>query len=134
MICMITFTGASTTMEIGRRVSSLSTCFEDLSHVPLMDNYCTCLTGIFGTPLEVFQQTDKTHQVLLFLTHRSAAPSHLLSPLKVKLTTISDMCNSCKSTIISAINLLNTDPSFDGHTHTTIPTIREAYCPSWVMP
>ena len=27
------------------------------------------------------------------------------------------MYNSCKPTIISAINLLNTDPSFDGHTH-----------------
>ena len=27
------------------------------------------------------------------------------------------MYNSCKSTIISAINLLNADPSFDGHTH-----------------
>ena len=25
------------------------------------------------------------------------------------------MYNSCKPTIISAINLLNTDPSFDGH-------------------
>ena len=25
--------------------------------------------------------------------------------------------NSCKTTIISAINLLNTDPSFDGHTY-----------------
>ena len=25
------------------------------------------------------------------------------------------MYNSCKTTIISAINLLNTDPSFDGH-------------------
>ena len=30
-------------------------------------------------------------------------------------TTINDMYNSCKPTIISAINLLNTDPSFDGH-------------------
>ena len=27
------------------------------------------------------------------------------------------MYNSCKPTIISAINLLNTDPSFDGHIH-----------------
>ena len=27
------------------------------------------------------------------------------------------MYNSCKPTIISAINLLNMDPSFDGHTH-----------------
>ena len=27
------------------------------------------------------------------------------------------MYNSCKPTIISAINLLNTEPSFDGHIH-----------------
>ena len=63
------------------------------------------------------RQLDKTCQLLLSLTHQPAASSHLLSSLQVELTTISDMYNSCKSTIISAINLLNTDPSFDGHTH-----------------
>ena len=31
------------------------------------------------------------------------------------LTNINDIYDSCKPTIISAINLLNTDPSFDGH-------------------
>ena len=56
-------------------------------------------------------------QILLFLCHQPAAPTHLLSPLQVELTTINDMYNSCKPTIISAINLLNTDPSFDGHIH-----------------
>ena len=44
-----------------------------------------------------------------------AAPIYLLSPLQVELTTINHMYNSCKPTIISAINLLNTDPPFDGH-------------------
>ena len=58
---------------------------------------------------------DKTCQLLLFLSHCPAAPTHLLSPHQVELTTINDMYNSCKPTIISAINLLNTDPSFDGH-------------------
>ena len=37
----------------------LSICFEDLSHAHFMDNYCTHLTGTFGTPLEVFQQTTR---------------------------------------------------------------------------
>ena len=60
------------------------------------------------------RQLDKTHQLLLFLTHQPAAASHLLSPLQVELN---HMYISCKSTIISAINLLNIDPSFDGHTH-----------------
>ena len=58
---------------------------------------------------------DKTHQLLLFLSHHPAAPTHLLSPLQVELDTINDMYNSCRPTIISAINLLNTDPSFNGH-------------------
>ena len=33
----------------------------------------------------------------------------------MELTNINDIYNSYKPTIITAINLLNTDPSFDGH-------------------
>ena len=58
---------------------------------------------------------DKTHQLLQYLSHQPAALTHLISTLQVELTNINDIYNSCKSTIISAINLLNTDPSFDGH-------------------
>ena len=58
---------------------------------------------------------DKTHQPLLFLSHCPAAPTCLLSPLQVELDTINDMYDSCRPTILSAINLLNTDASFDGH-------------------
>ena len=60
------------------------------------------------------RQVDKTCQLLQFLSHQPAALAHLTSPLQVELTTINDIYN-CKLTIISAINLLNTDPSFDGH-------------------
>ena len=63
------------------------------------------------------RQLDKTCQLLLFLSHQPAAPTHLLSPLQVELTTIKDMYNSCKPTIISAINPWNIDPSFVGHIH-----------------
>ena len=67
-----------------RRVSSLSTCFKDLSHMPLLDNYCICITRTLELPLEYFnRQLDKTCQLLLFPTHQPAAPSHLLSPLWV---------------------------------------------------
>ena len=58
---------------------------------------------------------DNTCQLLLFLSHCPTAPTHLLSPLQVELDTINDKYNSCKPTIISAINLLKTDPSFHGH-------------------
>ena len=60
---------------------------------------------------------DKTHQLLQFLSHHPAAPTHLLSPLHLELDTINDMYNSCKPTIIYATNILNTDPSFDRHIH-----------------
>ena len=55
---MITFTAALTTKELGE-ISSLSTCSEDLSHVPFMDTYCTHITGTLGMPLEEFQQTTR---------------------------------------------------------------------------
>ena len=58
---------------------------------------------------------DRTHQLPQFLSHCPAAPTHLISPLQVELTTINDMYNSCKPAIISAINHLNSDPSFHGH-------------------
>ena len=58
---------------------------------------------------------DKTCQQLKFLSHPPAAPTYLISPLQVELTIINDMYDSCKPTIISAMNLLNTDYSFDGH-------------------
>ena len=113
-----------------RRISSLSTCFEDLSHMPFMIITVHISLGHFECHWKYFnRQLDKTHQLQLSLTHQPAAPSHLLSPLQVELTTISDMYNSCKSTIISAINLLNTDPSFDGHTQSNTH-LKEAYYPS----
>ena len=101
-----------------RRVSSLSTCLKTYpmchswiitAHISL--GHLECHWKYFN------RQLDKTCKLQLSLTQQPAAASHLLSPLQVELSTISDMYNSCKPTIISAINLLSTDPSFDGHTH-----------------
>ena len=125
---MINFTATSTTKEIGESVlfqpvlktypmhhSWIITAYVSLGHLE-------CHWKYFN------RQLDKTCQLLLFLTHQPAAPSYLLSPLQVELTTINARCNSCKPTII-AINLLNTDPSFDGHTNSNTHC-RRAYCPS----
>ena len=116
MICMITFT-TSTTKEMG----------ESVLFQPVLKHYPTCHSwiitahvslGHFECHWKYFnRQLHKTCQLLLFLSHQPAAPTHLLSPLQVELTTINHMYNSCKPTITSAINLLNTDPSFDGHIH-----------------
>ena len=40
--------------------------------------------------------------------------------LQVALTNFEDIYNSCKTTIISAINLLDTNPSFDGQSQSHI--------------
>ena len=117
MICMVTFTATSTTKEIG----------ESVLFQPALKTYPMCHSWIITAYVSLGhlechwkyfnRQLHKTHQLLLSLTHQPAAPSHLLSPLQVEFTTISYMYNSCKSTNISAINLLNTDPPFDGHKH-----------------
>ena len=117
MICMITLTTTSTTKEIGESVlfqpvlKTYSMCHSWITTAHVSLGHLECHWKYFN------RQLDKTHQLLLFLTHHPAVPSHLLSPFQVELTNINYMYNSCKTTIISAINLLNTDPSFDGHTH-----------------
>ena len=117
MICMIILTTVSTTKETG----------ESVLFQPVLKAYPTCHSWIITAHVSLGhlehhwkyfnRQMDKTHQLLLFLCHCPSAPTYLLSPLQVELDTINDMFNSCKPTIISAINLLNTDPSFDGHIH-----------------
>ena len=117
MISMITLTATATTKEIG----------ESVLFQPVLKTYPTCHSWIITAHVSLGhikchwkyfnRQLDKSHQLLLFLTHPSAMSSRLLSPLQVELTTINNMYNSCKTTTISAINSLNTDLSFDGHTH-----------------
>ena len=115
MMCMITLTTTSTTKEIG----------ESVLFQPVLKAYPTqhswritahISLGNLECHWKYFnRQMDKTCQLLLFLSHCPAASTHLLSPLQVELGTINDMHNSCRPTIISAINLFDTDPSFDGH-------------------
>ena len=112
---MISLITASTTREIGELV-----LFQ-----PVLKAYLTCHSWIITAHISLGhlechwkyfnRQEDRTHQLLQFLSHHPAAPTHLISPLQVELTTINNMYISCKPTIISAINLLNTDTSFDGH-------------------
>ena len=50
-----------------------------------------------------------------FLSQQPSAPIQLLATQQVELTNISDIYISYRPIIILAINLLNMDPSFDGH-------------------
>ena len=112
---MITLITASTTREIG----------ESVLFQPVLKAYPTHHSWIITAQVSLGhlehhwkyfnRQVDRTHQLLQFLSHHPTEPTHLISPLQVELTTINDMYDSCKPTITSAINLLNTDPSFDEH-------------------
>ena len=112
---MITLITTPTTREIG----------ESVLFQPVLKAYLTCHSWIITAHISLghlechwkyfSRQVERTCQLLQFLSHCPAAPTHLISPLQVEFTMMNDMYNSCKPTIISAINLLNTDPSFDGH-------------------
>ena len=112
---MINLINTSSSREIGESVlfqsvlkayltchSWIITAHISLGHLECQWKYCS-------------RQVDKTHQLLQTLSHQPAALIHLISPLPVVLTNINDIYDTCKPTIISAINLLNMDPSFDGH-------------------
>ena len=60
------------------------------------------------------RQLIKTHQLLQFLSQQPSAPTQIISTLQMELSNIDDIYNSCKPTTISAINLINTNLSFDG--------------------
>ena len=60
---------------------------------------------------------SRMHQLLHFLSQQPSAPTQLLAALQMELTNINDIYISYKPIILPAINLLNTDPSFDGHSN-----------------
>ena len=74
--------------------------------------------GPLGCHWKTFnRQMDRTCQLLQFLSQQPSAPIQLLATLQVELTNIINIYISYKPVIIPAINLLNMDPSFDGHSN-----------------
>ena len=67
------------------------------------------------------RQLARTWQLLHSLDQQPSVQTQLLSVLQVELSNIEDIYNSGKTTIISAIKSLHSNPSFDGqpqtHTH-----------------
>ena len=115
---------------------------------PMLKVYPTCHSWLITAHISVGhlehhwksfnRQMDKTHQFLQFLSQQPSALTQLLATLQVELTNINDIYISYKPIIIPAINLLNTDPSFDGHsTHNNhirrslLPFLGEAL--SWLI-
>ena len=81
---------------------------------------------------------DRTCQIIKSLSQLPSAPTQLLSAKQAELTNISDIYTSYKPIIMPAINLLDTDPSFDGNSNYT-KCVRRSLLPflgdaqSWLM-
>ena len=84
------------------------------------------------------RQLARTPKLLCLLDQQPLALTQLLSMLQVELTNIEDIYNSCKTSIISAIDLLQTNPSFNGqsqshnhHRRSLLPFLGDAL--RWLM-
>ena len=80
-----------------------------------MTHHCTISLGHLECHWKAFNRQMDTCQLLHFLSQEPSAPTQLLATLQVELTNINDIYISYKPIIITAINLLNMDPSFHGH-------------------
>ena len=103
---------------------------ESVIFQPVLQAYPTCHSWIITAHVSLGhleyhwkafnRQLARTQQLLCFLDHQPSALTQLLSMLQVELTNIEGIYNSCKTTIISAIDLLHTNPSFDGKSQSHI--------------
>ena len=103
---------------------------ESVIFQPVLQAYPTCHSWIITAHVSLGhlechwkafnRQLARTQQLLCFLDQQPSALTQLLSMLQVELTNIEDIYNSCKTTVISAINLLQTNPSFDGQSQSHI--------------
>ena len=66
------------------------------------------------------RQLAQTQQLLCSLDQQPSVQTQLLSTLQVELSNIEDIYNSGKTTIISVIKLLQSNPSFNGQTQAYI--------------
>ena len=138
MLFMLTPTTNSSRKELGKLV-----IFQ-----PVLQAYPTCHSWIITAHvslgnLECYwkafnRQLSRTWQLLCSLDQQPSVQTQQLSTLQVELTNINDIYNSGKTTIISAIKLLQSNPSFDRHSQTHIcsrksllPFLGDALC--WLM-
>ena len=112
---MITLTNTSSARENG----------ESVLFQPVLKAYPTCHSWLITAHISLgrlewhwksfTRQMDRTDQIILSLGHQPSALTQLLSALQAELTNLNNIYTSYKPIIIPAINLLATDPSFDGN-------------------
>ena len=114
---MITLVNTSSTRENG----------ESVLFQPVLKAYPTHHSWLIAVHISLWhveqhwksftRQMDRTCQIIQSLGWQPSAPTQLLSALQAELTNINDIYTSYKPIIIPAINLLDTDPSFDGNSN-----------------
>ena len=110
---MITLVNSSSSRENG----------ESVIIQPVLKSYPTYHSWLITTDISLrnpeqhwksfTRQMDRMWQLLQSLSHQPSAPPHLISALQAELTNLNDIYTSYKPIIITAINLLDTDPSFN---------------------
>ena len=120
MLFMFTPTTNSSRKELGGWVIFL----------PVLQAYPTCHSWIIMAHISLGnlechwkafnRQLARTQQLLCSLDQQPSVQTQLLSTLQVELSNIEDIYNSGKTTIVSAIKLLQSNPSFDGQPQTHI--------------
>ena len=103
---------------------------ESVIFQPVLQAYPTCHAWVITAHISLGnlecqwkafnRQLTRTQQLLHSLDQQLSVQTQLLSMLQVKLSNIKDIYNSGKTTIISAIKLLQSNPSFDGQSQTHI--------------
>ena len=108
MLFMLTLTTNSSRKELG----------ESVIFQPVLQAYPTHHSQIITTHVSLGHLEHHwkafNRQLLCSLDQQPSVRTQLLSTLQVTLSNIEDIYNSGKTTIISAIKLLQTHPSFDG--------------------
>ena len=110
---MLTPTTNSSRKELG----------ESVIFQPILQAYPTCHSWIIAAHISLGnlehhwkpfnRHLARTQQLLHSLDQQPSVQTQLLSTLQVELSNIEDIYNSGKTTIISAIKLLQSNPAFD---------------------
>ena len=130
------------TTNLSRRELGESVIFQ-----PVLQAYPTCHSWIITAHASLGnlechwkafnRQLARTQQLLCSLDQQPSAQTQLISTLQVELSNIEDIYNSGKATMISAVKLLQSNPSFDGqlqphtcHRKSLLPFLGDAL--SWL--
>ena len=93
-----------------RRISNLPTSLTSIPHQALLDRHCTHISWKFGMPLETLQETTQQNPAIpQILRTTPISSTQLITTLQLELSNIQDIYKSSETTVISTVNLLNSN-------------------------